>query len=52
MGDRLGSPSQVRMSEDKVRRKNMCWYVRDILEVLESCKASVGRYRNKHESHR
>jgi hypothetical protein len=25
MGDRPGSPSRVRMSEDKVRRKDMCW---------------------------
>jgi hypothetical protein len=27
MGDRLGSPSWVHMSEDKVRRKDMCWSV-------------------------
>jgi hypothetical protein len=27
MGDRPGSPSRVRMSEDKVRRKYMCWSV-------------------------
>jgi hypothetical protein len=27
MGDRPGSPSRVRMSEDKVRRKDMCWSV-------------------------
>jgi hypothetical protein len=27
MGDRPGSPSRVRMSEDKVRRNDMCWSV-------------------------
>jgi hypothetical protein len=27
MSDRPGSPSRVRMSEDKVRRKDMCWSV-------------------------
>jgi hypothetical protein len=27
MGDRPGSASRVRMSEDKVRRKDMCWSV-------------------------
>jgi hypothetical protein len=27
MGDRLGSRSWVRMSEDKVRKKDMCWSV-------------------------
>jgi hypothetical protein len=27
MGDRPGSPSRVCMSEDKVRRKDMCWSV-------------------------
>jgi hypothetical protein len=27
MGDRPGSPSRVRMSEDKVRMKDMCWSV-------------------------
>jgi hypothetical protein len=27
MNDRPGSPSHVRMSEDKVRRKDMCWCV-------------------------
>ncbi|TVU01059.1 hypothetical protein EJB05_53492, partial [Eragrostis curvula] len=31
MGDRPGSPSRVRTSEDKVRRKDMCWYVRSVL---------------------
>jgi hypothetical protein len=27
MGDRPGSPSRVRMIEDKVRWKDMCWTV-------------------------
>jgi hypothetical protein len=27
MGDRPGSPSRVRMSEDKVRINDMCWSV-------------------------
>jgi len=34
MGDRLGSPSWVRMSEDKVRRKDLCGSVRAVY-VLE-----------------
>ena len=34
MGDRLGSPSRVRMSEDKVRRKDLCGSVR-VVYVLE-----------------
>jgi hypothetical protein len=32
MGDRPGSLSRVRMSEDKVRRKDMCWSMRIFLE--------------------
>ena len=35
MCDRPGSSSRVRTSEDKVRRKDMCWSVR-IVYVLES----------------
>jgi hypothetical protein len=31
MGDRPGSPYQVRMSEDKVCKKDMCWSVRIFL---------------------
>jgi hypothetical protein len=31
MGDRPGSPSRVRMSEDKVRMKDMCWFARIFL---------------------
>jgi len=34
MGDRPGSPSRVRMSEDKVRRKDLCGSVRAVY-VLE-----------------
>ena len=30
MGDRPGSSSRVRTSEDKVRRKDLCWSVRAI----------------------
>jgi hypothetical protein len=30
------------MSEDKVRRKDMCWSVGDILGVLESCQVYAG----------
>ena len=30
MGDRPGSPSQVRMSEDKERRKDLCGSVRAV----------------------
>jgi hypothetical protein len=35
MGDRPGSPSRVRMSEDKVRRKDMCWFVGIFLGLRE-----------------
>jgi hypothetical protein len=34
MGDRPGSSSRVRTSEDKVRRKDLCWSVRTVY-VLE-----------------
>ena len=34
MGDRPGSSSRVHMSEDKVRRKGLCWSVR-IVYILE-----------------
>ena len=34
MGDQPGSSSSVRMSEDKVRRKDRCWSVRAVY-VLE-----------------
>ena len=36
MGDRPGSYSRVRTSEDKVCRKDLCWSVRAVY-VLESC---------------
>ena len=51
MGDRLGSPSRVRMSEDKVRRKDLCGSVRAVyvLEKLPDVSGpslvEVGRYR-------
>ena len=51
MGDRLGSSSRVRTSEDKVRRKDLCWSVRAvyILEELPDVSGpslgEVGRYR-------
>jgi hypothetical protein len=31
MGDRLGGPSRVCMSENTVRRKDMCWSVKIVL---------------------
>ena len=34
MGDRPGSSSRVRTSEDKVRRKDLCWSVRAVY-ILE-----------------
>ena len=51
MGDRPGSPSRVRTSEDKVRRKDLCWSVRAvyILEKLPDVSGpdlrEAGRYR-------
>ena len=51
MGDRPGSPSRVRMSEDKVRRKDLCGSVRAVyvLEKLPDVSGpgliEVGRYR-------
>ncbi|TVT98855.1 hypothetical protein EJB05_55814, partial [Eragrostis curvula] len=50
MGDRPGSLSRVRTSEYKVRRKDMCWSMRGILDVLEGCQVcgpglgEAGRY--------
>ena len=53
MGDRPGSPSRVRMSEDKVRRKDLCWSVR-VVYVLEKLPdvsgpglGEAGRYKKK-----
>ena len=51
MGDRPGSSSRVRTSEDKVRRKDLCWSVRAvyILEKLPDVSGpglgEAGRYR-------
>ena len=50
MGDRLESYSWVRMSEDKVCRKDMCWSVRivcvliKLLDVNEPGLEEAGRY--------
>jgi hypothetical protein len=51
MGDRLGSSSWVCTSEDKVRRKDLCWSVK-VVYVLEKWPdvsgpglEEVGRYR-------
>ena len=35
MGDRPGSSFRVRMSEDKVRRKDWCWSVRVVLVLVK-----------------
>ena len=35
MGDRPGSSFWVRMSEDKVRRKDWCWSVRVVLVLVK-----------------
>ena len=51
MGDRPESSSRVRTSEDKVRRKDLCWFVRAVyvLEKLPDVSGSslveVERYR-------
>ena len=51
MGDRPGSSSRVRMSEDKVRRKDWCWSVRTVLILRELSDVSgpgleeAGRYK-------
>ena len=51
MGDRPGSPSRVRMSEDKVHRKDLCESVRAvyILEKLSDVSGpsliEAGHYR-------
>ena len=50
MGDRPGSSSRVRTSEDKVRKKDLCWSVRAvyILEKLPDVSGpdlgEAGRY--------
>ena len=35
MGDRPGSSSRVRTSEDKVCRKDMCWSVRIVCVLIK-----------------
>jgi hypothetical protein len=51
MGDRPRSSSRVRTSEDKVRRKDLCWSVRTVYvlekrpDVSGSGLKKVGRYR-------
>ena len=51
MGDRPGSSSRVHSSEDKVRRKDLCWSVRAvyILEKLSDVSGpglgEAGRYK-------
>ena len=55
MGDRPGSSSRVRTSEDKVRRKDLCWSVRAvyILEKLPDVSGpglgEAGRYISDHQ---
>ena len=50
MGDRPGNPSRVRTSEDKVRRKDGCWFVRAVyvlfklLDVSGPGLVEAGRY--------
>jgi hypothetical protein len=52
MGDRPGSSSQVRTSEDKVHRKDLCWSVRAVYVLEKRSDISrpdleeVGRYTN------
>jgi hypothetical protein len=41
MGDRPGSFSQVRMSEDKVCTKDSCWYVGTIYDPRELPRVST-----------
>ena len=51
MGDRPGSTSRVRTSEDKVCRKDMCWSVRAVCALVKLLDVSgpglgeAGRYR-------
>ena len=51
MGDRPGSSSRVRTSEDKVRRKDKCWSVRAVYILVKLTDVSgpslgeVGRYK-------
>jgi hypothetical protein len=51
MGDRPGSSFRVRTSEDKVRRKDLCWSVRTVYALEKRPDVSgpgleeAGRYR-------
>ena len=51
MGDRPGTIPRVRMSEEKVHRKNMCWSVRIVCVLVKLPDVSrpglgeAGRYR-------
>jgi hypothetical protein len=51
MGDRPGSSFRVRTSEDKMRRKDLCWSVRTVYVLEKRSDVSgpgleeVGRYR-------
>jgi hypothetical protein len=51
MGDRPGISSRVRTSEDKVRRKDLCWSVRTVYVLEKRPDVSgpdldeIGRYR-------
>jgi hypothetical protein len=51
MGDRPGSSSRVHTSEDKVRKKDLCWSVRAVYvlekrpDVSGPSLEEVGRYR-------
>ena len=51
MGDRPGTSSRVRTSEDKLHRKDMCWSVRAVYvldklsDVIGPGLGEAGRYR-------
>ena len=57
MGDRPGSSARVRTSEDKVRRKDLCWSVRAVyvLEKLPDVSGpglgEAGRYSDQKQKH-
>jgi hypothetical protein len=58
MGDRPGSSFRVRTSEDKVRRKDLCWSVRAVYVLEKRPDVSgpgleeAGRYRVPHGGRR
>jgi hypothetical protein len=55
MGDRPGSSSRVRTSEDKVCRKDLCWSARAVYVLEKRPDVSgpdlveVGRYKVQHD---